>query len=94
MGAPHGSLKGFYWDGDGKATCRFQASPKEPQRIEEIHRGVLAFVEQFLEAERRLAMEIPISGRDAYAPMLLACSRGNRKFRKGLEELLDDVHIG
>lgn len=94
LGAPHGSLKGFYWDGDGKATCRFQASPKEPQRIEEIHRGVLAFVEQFLEAERRLAMEIPISGRDAYAPMLLACSRGNRKFRKGLEELLDDVHIG
>ena len=52
------------------------------------------FVGQLLETERQIGWELPISGRDAYAPMLLACSRKNKKFMKGLEELLDEEHIG
>ena len=41
-----------------------------------------------------LGLTVPISGRDAYAPMLLAASRKNRRFMAGLEGLLDDMHIG
>lgn len=93
LGAPEGSLVGFYWDPEGKPVCRLKDNGRDPGRIREIHRGILDFVRQFLETERRLGCEIPISGRDAYAPMLLAEGRGNREFRKGLEELVDDIHI-
>ncbi len=94
LGAPEGSLVGFYSDGAQDAVCRFKEPPPGAGRIREIHRGILDFVGQFLQTEQRLGWEIPISGRDAYAPMILACGRKNRKFRKNLEGLLDEMHIG
>ena len=94
LGAPEGSFIGFYPDENGNVTCRFKETPPGADSIREIHRGVLDFVGQLLETERQIGWELPISGRDAYAPMLLACSRKNKKFMKGLEELLDEEHIG
>lgn len=93
LGAPEGSLIGFYLDQEGNAVCRFKEKSPAAGRIQEIHRGILDFVEQFTKVEQRLGWNIPISGRDAYAPMLLPCSRGNKKFMKGLEELMDEIHI-
>ena len=93
LGAPEGSLKGFYWDRNGHCECRFKESRADAARIREIHRGILDFVQQFLEVERRLGCSIPIHGRDAYAPMLSVCSRKNKAFRKGLEGLMDEIHI-
>ncbi|MGI5894065.1 MAG: hypothetical protein ACOX6P_05655 [Candidatus Merdivicinus sp.] len=94
LGAPEGSLIGFYLNKDGNPVCRFKPKPSGADRICEIHRGILDFVEQFLELETRIGWEIPISGRDACAPMLVACSRKNRKFMKDLEDLMDEAHIG
>lgn len=94
LGAPEGSLLGFYLDEDGKAVCRFKEKSSNAQRIREIHRGILDFVQQFLQAERQIGWEIPISGRDAYAPMISPISRKNKKFMKSLEELMDETHIG
>ena len=45
-----------------------------PEQIRQIHRGILDFVRQFLEAERQLGFQLPIRGRDAYAPMRSVCS--------------------
>lgn len=93
LGAPQGSLIGFYLDEKGNAVCRFKERSSAFGRIREIHRGIIDFVEQFTKAEQRLGWEIPISGRDAYAPMLLSCSRENKGFMKDLEELMDEIHI-
>lgn len=94
LGAPEGSLKGFYLKPDGGVEIRLKDAPAGTDRIREIHRGVLDFVRLFAETEKRLGLTIPISGRDAYAPMLLAGSRKNPAFYDTAGGLLDDAHIG
>lgn len=94
LGSTEGSLVGFYPDGRGGTSLRFRPPPAHPERIAAIHEGLLDFVRLFLETERRLGVTIPVSGRDAYAPMIAVCDRKNRRFRKGLEALLDEPHIG
>lgn len=94
LGAPEGGLLGFYPDGVDGCRLRFRDPPAHPEAIRAIHQGILDFVRLFLETEGRLGLTIPVSGRDAYAPMLSVTGRKNRAFRKKLEVLLDDVHIG
>ena len=94
LGAPEGTLLGFYPDGCGGCRCRFKDPPVHTEAITAIHEGILDFVGLFLETERRIGMTIPVSGRDAYAPMLSVVGRKNRPFREKLEVLLDDIHIG
>lgn len=94
LGSPEGSLKGFFFAETGRPACRFYDPPARAQGIREIHRGSLDFVERLLETERRMGMELPISGRDAYAPMLAVFSGKNRAFRKDWEGWLDEAHIG
>ena len=65
-----------------------------PEQIRQIHRGILDFVRQFLEAERQLGFQLPIRGRDAYAPMRSVCSPKNKRFIRELEGLLDEIQIG
>lgn len=94
LGAPEGSLLGFYPDGGEGCDLRFKDPPVHAEAIEAIHKGILDFVRLFLETEHRLGLTIPVSGRDAYAPMLSVVGRKNRTFRQKLEVLLDDIHIG
>ncbi len=94
LGAPEGSFKGFYLDENGNCECRFKESKTNVQKIQEIHRGVLDFVDQFLLAQSCIGCELSVSGRDAYTPMLSIVSQKNKKFMEGLEELTDDIHIG
>lgn len=94
LGAAEGSFQGFYPGSDGGCECRFKQPRADPARIREIHRGILDFVTRFQETEERLGRIIPISGRDAYAPMLLAESPKNKAFLRGLEDLLDEINIG
>lgn len=94
LGAPEGGLQGFYPDGHGGFLCRFKDPPAHADRIAAIHEGILDFVRLFIETERRLEVTVPVSGRDAYAPMLCVTGRKNRAFRKELEALLDETHVG
>lgn len=94
LGAPEGGLLGFYPDSGDGFCLRFKEPPRHPEAITAIHKGILDFVRLFCENERRLGLKIPVSGRDAYGPMLSVISRKNRAFRKKLEVLLDDIHIG
>lgn len=48
----------------------------------------------FLSTERRLDIVFPITGRDAYAPMLSVEKEKNRDFMRDLEELLDAEQVG
>ena len=94
LGSPQGGLKGFSLDCNGSCVLQFRRAPNNEDKIREIHRGILDFVEQWGKIEQQLGMEIPISGRDAYAPMLLALNRKNKKFLHDLEDLMDEAVIG
>lgn len=94
LGCSQGSLKGFYPNGKGGFTVRFKDPAPSAGHIDEIHRGILDFVRLFLQTERRLGVAVPVSGRDAYAPMLAVENPVNKKFQKYLEGMLDDAHIG
>lgn len=94
LSAPEGSLQGFYPGEAGGYRCLFQKNRAAPEQIRQIHRGILDFVRQFLEAERQLGFQLPIRGRDAYAPMRSVCSPKNKRFIRELEGLLDEIQIG
>ncbi|HIW73097.1 MAG TPA: hypothetical protein H9684_02125 [Firmicutes bacterium] len=94
LGAPEGSLVGFYPDDNGEPVCRFRPPPAHAARIREIHRGALDFVELLMRTEERLGLLLPISGRDAYAPMIPLESGRNRRFMEDWEGILDDAQIG
>ena len=94
LGSPQGGLKGFSLDCSGSCVLQFRRAPNNGDKIREIHRGILDFVEQWGKIEQQLGMDIPISGRDAYAPMLLALNRKNKKYLHDLEDLMDEAVIG
>lgn len=53
--------------------------------IQEIQEGIIAFVEEYMKHFKKYPYMLNISGRDAYAPMLLAASHGE-KYLKVIEE--------
>ena len=89
LGAPEGNLTGF-----GPKGPILGPPPPHSETIRAIHRGILDFTGDFLALEARLGLTLPISGRDAYAPMALVCAGNNREFRRGWEGFLDGAHIG
>lgn len=89
LGAPEGNLTGF-----GPKGPILGPPPPHAETIRAIHRGILDFTGDFLALEARLGLTLPISGRDAYAPMALVCSENNEEFRRGWEGFLDGAHIG
>ena len=92
LGSPEGSLRGFYPEGEG-FRLEFLPNPHS-QAAEEIHRGALDFAREWVGLEERLGLRLPISGRDAYAPMLEALAPQNGPFRRAWEEYLDGPDVG
>lgn len=94
LGAPEGSLKGFYLDDNKSCQPVLKKPPESLDRIKMIHHGILDFVRQFQETEIRLGIQIPISGRDAYSPMLLLQSQKNKRaMKKAFQKILDDPFV-
>lgn len=93
LGAPTGGLRGFHLGADGSVQMDFKENCQDVRHIQEIHRGVLDFVRQFMKAEEKLGLTIPISGRDAYAPMVSVLSGRNQKEMEVFQELLDDAFV-
>lgn len=94
LDAPHGSLKGFYPDGQGGYECRFKESPADTGKILQIQEGILEFVSQYKKFMDKSGLFREISGRDVYAPMLLAESVKNQEFLGGLCGLMDEMDVG
>lgn len=76
------SFQGFYPDRQGKVQLRFQKPEKNPEGIREIQEGILAFVRDYKQHFGAYPYLYHISGRDAYAPMLLAAGYGARYLKK------------
>lgn len=76
------SFQGFYPDQQGKVQLRLQKPEKNPEGIREIQEGILAFVRDYKQHFEAYPYMYHISGRDAYAPMLLAAGYGARYLKK------------
>ena len=93
LGGEEGSLKGIYPGPEGGWRLELGENPQK-EAVREIHRGMLDFAREFTGLEERLGFHIPISGRDAYAPMLDLLEEKNTPYRRRLEALLDEPGIG
>ncbi len=80
------SFQGFYPDRQGKVQLGFQKPEKNPEGIREIQEGILAFVRDYKQHFEAYPYMYHISGRDAYAPMLLAAGYGARYLKKVNED--------
>lgn len=85
LGAPHGSLKGFYLREDGKCECVLKEESAENGKVMEIQRGIMAFVREYEKVSRRSEMFEEVSGRDAYAPLILVESKESNYFFEDMD---------
>lgn len=72
--SPSPSFKGFYFDANGQVELRFSKPEDNPEGIKDIWYGIEQFVEDYRAHFKDYDYMFNISGRDAYAPMLLAAS--------------------
>lgn len=93
LGAEEGSLVGFYPAPEEGYRLEFSPAP-HGEAVGDIHRGLLDFAREFVDTEKRLGLSLPISGRDAYAPMLEVFSGKNAPYRREWEAFLDEPGIG
>jgi len=88
-----GGFKGFYLSKDGTCECRCKNATADIQKVESLQQGVLDFVKQYSEIQKKTGKELSISGRDAYAPMVNVQNTYNEKFMKHFQQSLDKTHI-
>ena len=67
--------------------------PAGKEQILEIQRGILDFVEAYKKTTAGSKVLEKISGRDAYAPMLLAESKRNHGFIKWTGRLPEEINV-
>mgnify|MGYP002592227046 CR=1 FL=1 len=90
LDAPHGSLRGFYPDLHNDYKCRFKEYDGNTSEVLAVQYGILEFVEKWKFYYKDNPTFFNISGRDAYAPMILAMS-GN--YMKNIMGMMDDANI-
>ena len=74
-------------------TLAFGKYDANQEGIREIQRGILDFVTEYRERFQKFPYMFCISGRDAYAPMLAAASRGER-YLKAIEKKFNlEIHV-
>lgn len=99
LSSPTPSFKGFhdgYWDSDALTvhldrpdiTLEFGDYDYNLDGIRQIQRGILDFAEQYLAHFSEFPYMLRISGRDAYAPMLVAAGY-NEKYLRVMEKRFD-----
>ncbi len=94
LSSPDGGLIGFYMDENEELEIRRGKPPVNLEGAIEIQNGILDFVCQWESLPASLKRLVRISGRDAYAPMLIFLHDENSDNRKQLEELMDEANVG
>lgn len=88
LSSPTRQFEGFALDENGKLQLNFGRCDKNPEGIREIQKGILDFARQYCGHFAQFPYMLQISGRDAYAPMLVAASH-KEKYLKAIEGLFD-----
>lgn len=84
LSSPQPQFVGF-----GKELC-FGKTDANPEGIRQIQAGILDFADEYLKHFTKVPYMLNISGRDAYAPMIVAAS-GNEKYLKAIEKRFNFV---
>ncbi len=86
--SPSPSFRGFYFDENNQVELRFSKPEENPEGIKDIWYGIEKFVEDYTAHFGNYDYMLSISGRDAYAPMLLAASH-KEKYLKNVYKNFD-----
>ncbi len=86
--SPSPSFRGFYFDENGEIELRFSEPEDNPEGIRDIWYGIETFVSDYVDHFKDYDYMFNISGRDAYAPMVLAASL-NEKYLKAVYKNFD-----
>ena len=81
---------GFGFDGEGNPTPVFGNKDYNSKGISEIQSGIKDFVYEYSHKFEEYPYMMDISGRDAYAPMIVAASH-NEKYLKEIEKMFKPV---
>lgn len=81
VSSPVGTFKSFTRNAEGKLEAVLAEPDVDESVVEEIWQGIIDFVEEYRLHFEDCAMNEYISGRDAYAPMLVAAGK-NEKYLK------------
>lgn len=82
LSSPTPSFKGFCFDKENGWKLLFGKYDMNQDGIREIQKGILDFVQDYKEHFEKVPFMYSISGRDAYAPMLLAACKEERYLKK------------
>lgn len=89
------SLKGYYPDKSGDGfKLEFLKKEENGEGIREIQAGILDFARDYIEHFGRYQYMLNISGRDAYAPMIVAASYNEKYLNKLYEDFNLKVEVG
>lgn len=91
LGSEQPSFQGFYPNENGGYVLKFKEEETHAEEIRDIHTGILDFVDRWMEVHG--PEEGNISGRDAYAPMLLLEQEKNKGYARLLESLLEEANL-
>ena len=91
LSSPTPQVTGFGRNADGSVRVCTGAYDANQPGIREIQRGILDFVEQYAARFAAFPYMLHISGRDAYAPMLVAASR-REAYLKAMKKRFD-LHV-
>lgn len=94
LSSPTPQFVGFSEDGANGWTLRFGTCDPNLEGICEIQRGILEFVKLYKRHFEAFPYMFRISGRDAYAPMLVAAGN-DEKYLKEMEKRFGlEIHVG
>lgn len=85
LSSPTPKFQGFKLNVDGSVGFSFGKYDENIEGIKEIQRGILDFAQEYSIRFKDFPYMFNISGRDAYAPMLVAASH-NEKYLKAIEK--------
>lgn len=88
LSSPTRQFEGFGFNEDGSVGLDFGKLDANQEGIKEIQKGIMDFVKEYHSHFKKFPYMFNISGRDAYAPMLLAASH-NEKYLKAVKKRFD-----
>ena len=96
LSSPTESFKGFYLK-DADVICEMKQKQVNKEdlnnKIQDIQNGIINYVHDYCSIQDNVMVNNTISGRDAYAPMILLMSKENEELQENLKELLDDADV-
>lgn len=93
LSSPQKHFRGFYHDETGAVQLEFGKEDANVEGIREIQQGIKDFAKEYLQHFGKVPYMLNISGRDAYAPMLLAASHKERYLKVIERKFALDINV-